>query len=103
MAKALEVLFNQEFISEYDDDDVKTSWELRSLTGMEFLKACTNGVDYEKMIELGLTGWNDFKDSSGNQIPFSVDEIRLIPTLILQDIALEIQKMSMLNEDERKN
>ena len=104
MAKAIDMIVDSEFVSEYDDDEVKTTWILRTLSGIEFLKCTSKGyVDHEMIIDLGLTGWRDFKDSNGHDIQFSQQDIIRIPPMILQDISFAIQNLATLGEDERKN
>lgn len=104
MAKAIDLVADVEFQSPRDDDDVKTTWILRSLTSFEFMR-CTTRPDemYERFVELGLIGWKDFNDCHGNPIEFSVENMDRIPPIVLQDISFEIQKLSVLTEDERKN
>lgn len=104
MAKAIELVVGKEFKSDSDKDDLQTTWVLRTLTGVEFMR-CTSGgfVDHEMIINLGLTGWKDFPDSDGKEIEFSIENIGRIPPLILQDISFEIQTMSSLGGEERKN
>lgn len=105
MAKALNIVINQEFISDQDkDEEIKTTWILRSLTGLEFLRCCSSGyVDHDMIIELGLVGWKKFLDGEGKDIEFHVNMIPKIPPLYLQDISAEIQRISIITEDERKN
>jgi len=104
MAKAIELLIGKEHQSDVDTDELKTTWILRTLTGIEFMRCTAHGfVDHEMIIELGLTGWKDFPDAEGNEIEFSSKNIGRIPPLILQDISFEIQTMSQLGEEERKN
>ena len=105
MAKALHLVTDKEFQSEKDEDDKKTTWLLRTLTGLEFLRCTSSGyVDHEMIIALGLVGWRDFPDEeSGKEIEFSVVNIGLISPLLLQDISFEIQTMSQLGAEERKN
>ena len=104
MAKAIELVVGKDFVSKNDTDDEKTTWILRTLTGIEFMRCTAHGfVDHEMIIELGLTGWKDFPDAEGNEIEFSTENTGRIPPLILQDISFEIQTMSQLGESERKN
>ena len=104
MAKAINMIVGQDFISDNDEDEVKTIWKVRTLNGFEFLECTSQGFfDHALCIHKGLTGWENFKDIAGNDIEFSDDNISLIPALILQEISLEIQIMSSLTEDERKN
>ena len=104
MAKALNILIDQPFTSDHDDDETKTTWFYRTLTALEWLEVTQTGaVNYQLILEKGLTGWKDFIDGEGNQIPFALEEINRIPPFILQDIAFKIQEDSMLSEDERKN
>lgn len=104
MAKAIDILIDQEFVSEQDDDEVKTTWLLRSLTALEFLRCTSRGyVDHDMILEYGITGWRDFKDGNGEDIPFSKVAINRIPPMILQDISFKIQEISTLSEGERKN
>ena len=104
MAKAIELVVGKEFIAEHDTDDEKTTWSLRTLTGIEFMRCTAHGfVDHEMIISLGLIGWKDFPDEAGNEIEYSSANIGRIPPLILQDISFEIQTMSQLGEKERKN
>jgi hypothetical protein len=104
MAKAIDLLVDQEFQSEYDSDDVKTTFMLKSLSGMEYLECTSKGfVDYEKIIKIGLTGWKNFPDNEGVEIPFDVENMSRIPPMILQDISFQILNISSNSEDERKN
>jgi len=104
MAKALNVLIDQEYKSDKDDDELQTTWMLRSLSGLEFLECTSRGfVDHDLILSKGLTGWNDFLDLDGNQIKFSASYIGRVPPIILQDLSFEIQKISTLTENERKN
>ena len=105
MAKALNTVINQEFISEHDDEEeVKTTWILRSLTGLEFLECCSAGfVDHEKIINYGLVGWKDFMGADGNPIEFHRADIQRIPATYLQDISFKIQTISTVSEEETKN
>lgn len=104
MAKAIDILVDQEFQSEKDTDEIKTTFMLRSLTGLEFL-SCTSGgyVDHPRILELGITGWRDFNNSDGSPIEFSRHNIGRIPALILQDLSFRIQTISSMKDDERKN
>jgi len=104
MAKAIDILLDQEFQAEQDNDEVKTTWILRTLSGLEFLSCTTGGyVDHDRFITLGLTGWKDFFSSDGEQIEFSKKDIARIPAPILQEISYKVQEISSLSEDERKN
>jgi len=104
MAKAIELLIGKEYQADADTDELKTTWILRTLTGIEFMRCTAHGyVDHEMIIGLGLTGWQDFPDSEGKEINYSVENIGRIPPLILQEISFEIQTMSQLGESERKN
>ncbi len=104
MAKAINVVIDQEYQSDKDDDELKSTWMLRSLSGLEFLECTSRGyVDHDMILQKGLTGWKDFMDGEGNQIVFTRSHIGRIPPIILQDISFEIQKISTLTENERKN
>ena len=104
MAKALDVLIDQEFVSKLDEDETPTTWMLRSLTGVEYLECFSTGkCDHNMILSRGITGWKNFPDKDGNEIEFSIGNINRIPAPILQDISFEIQGMSSLNEEERKN
>lgn len=104
MAKAIEMVRDKEFISEQDTDGSQTTWLLRTLSGLEFIRATGGGyVDHDYILTTGITGWKDFPDDSGKEVEFSVANINLIPPLILQDISFELQEMSGLGESERKN
>ena len=105
MAKALHLVTDREYISKADDDENKTTFILRSLTGLEFID-CTSGgfVDIKMILRLGLTGWRDFPDEvTGEEIEFSVENFKYVPPLLIQDISFEIQAMSQLGAEERKN
>ena len=104
MAKAIELVVGKEFKSDSDKDDLQTTWILRTLTGVEFMRCTSNGyVNHEMIINLGLTGWKDFPGVDCKEIEFSIENIGRIPPLILQDISFEIQTMSSLGGEERKN
>jgi len=104
MAKAVDLVIDKEYISENDTDEKKTTWIIRTLTGLEFMKCTAGGyVDHEMIIDLGLTGWKDFPDNEGVEIEYSIENIGRIPPLLLQDISFEIQMLSSLGESERKN
>lgn len=104
MAKAIDILIDQEFISDLDTDENKTTWMIRSLSGLEFLSCVNaNGVDHQRVLELGLTGWKDFPDVDGSEIEFSKPNIGKIPAVFLQDISFKIQEISSMSEAEAKN
>ena len=104
MAKAIELVVGKEFFSKHDTDDKKTTWILRTLSGIEFMRCTQSGfVDTEMVINLGLTGWKDFPDKGGNEIEFSVKNFKYIPAFIAQDIYSELEKISLLSGEERKN
>lgn len=104
MAKAIDLLVKKEYVSEADTDEEKTIWLLNTLSGLQFMQCTSNGfVDHEMIIRLGLSGWLNFHDFAGNEIEFSAENINRIPALILQDISFEIQGMSGLMGEERKN
>ena len=104
MAKAIDILIDQDFVSDLDTDESKTTWVLRTLSGLEFLSCITAaGVDHQKVIELGLTGWRDFNNADNSAIEFSKPNIGRISAEILQDISYEIQAMSSVSEEEAKN
>lgn len=104
MAKAIDILIDQDFISDLDTDEKKTTWVIRTLSGLEFLSCVnTTGVDHQKVIELGLTGWRDFNNADGSAIEFSKPNIGRIPAEILQDISFKIQNSSSVSEEEAKN
>lgn len=104
MAKAIEILIGKEIVSEYDTDEVKTTWIIRSLSGFEFIEATKHGyVDHEYILTHGITGWKDFKDASGNPLEFSIENIARIPPVILQELSFAIQEMASIGESERKN
>lgn len=104
MAKAIDIVGEVEYISPKDTDEEKTTWILRSLTGFEFME-CTTDYDtmYTKFVKRGLIGWKNFKDSKGEEIPFSVENMGRIMPIILQDISFKIQDISVLSEEETKN
>lgn len=104
MAKAIELVVDKEFVSKHDNDEIKTTWIIRTLTGIEFMRCTASGyVDYEMTIMLGLVGWKDFNNEDGSPIEFSKENIGRIPPLILQDISFQIQSLSSMGDDERKN
>ena len=104
MVKAVELIIGKEFISEYDDDEVKTKFLINTLKGKEFLRATMRGfVDIDYILDTGLVGWKDFYNEDGTPVEFSQENIDKVPPLILQDIAFAIQSLSTLEEDERKN
>ena len=104
MAKAIDILIDQDFVSDLDTDENKTTWIIRTLSGLEFL-SCVNaaGVDHQKVLELGLTGWKDFPDADGSEIEFSKPNIGRISAELLQDISFKIQGISSLSEEDAKN
>ncbi len=104
MSQPIELFTDQKFESKHDDDKLKTTWFLRSMTGFEFLKATSQGeIDHEYVINTCLTNWTDFFDIEGTQIPFSKENISRISPIILQDISFQIQSLSVVTEKERKN
>lgn len=104
MTTALAMLTDYDYQAEHDESDKKTTWILRSLSGLEMIECTHRGyVDHAEVLHRGLIGWKDFVDSTGKDIPFSEDKISLINALILTDISYEIQNISALTEDERKN
>lgn len=104
MTTALAILTDVEFQAKTDMSDNKTTWILRSLSGLELLECTRRGyVDHAEIIHKGLTGWKDFYDSNGVAIEFKQDNIGRINGLILQELSYEIQELSSMTEDERKN
>ena len=105
MAKALSVINDYEFVSDLDkDEEIKTKWILRSLTGREFLRCVQNGiVDHELIINYGLIGWKDFPDEDGKDIEFNLANIDRIPSEYLAEISFKLQEMAQLQDDEIKN
>lgn len=104
MAKAIEIVTGVEFQSPLDDDEVKTTWILKSLSNSDFLDCVKLGeVDHVGFVHKGLTGWKNFVTESGEEIEFCEDMISQIPPTILLDVSLKIQAISSLNENERKN
>lgn len=104
MAKAVELIVDQNYVSDFDKDETKTTWTLRALTCFEYMDATKEGfVNHGAIVGYGLTGWKDFPDENGDQIEFSVENMKYIPPLIAQDLSLAIQNIAALSEDERKN
>jgi hypothetical protein len=104
MAKAINLVNDARFESDADTDEKKTTWILRTLTGVEFIRATANGyVDHEMILNAGIVGWENFVNEDGTDIEFSIKNVGRIPPTILQDISFEIQAMSGLAEKERKN
>lgn len=104
MAKAIDIITDQVYISEIDEDEIKTEWLIRSMTAHEFMKCTSKGfVDHKMITEIGITGWTNFHDGKGNQIEFSVANIARIHPMMLQELSYKIQSISTLSGEERKN
>ena len=105
MAVANKIVADFDFISDLDDnEDVKTTWKLRGLTGIEWLDCVSTGrVDYAKVIRYGLIDWSNYVDSEGNQIEFNQVHFDQIPSGYLTDIYLQLDKATRTGVEERKN
>jgi len=105
MATAIEVISEQEFVSELDEkEDNPTRWKIKRLDGVQYIEVCRAGaVDYNLAIMYGLVGWENFNDFDGNPVKYSAANIKRIPPLYLQDIGFEIMLKSELKGDARKN
>ena len=95
MAKAVNLVTDVPYQCEADTDEVKTTWMLRSLTGGEMMDITKQGfVDHNLILELGIVGWKDFYDHTGEkEIEFSKANIQLIPGLLFQELSFKIQEL----------
>ena len=112
----------KDFISEADTGDQKTVWKLGVLDAEVFasLGEFTNNP-LKMMLEIvrfGLKGFENFKDSMGNEVKFSTisksvgpypykvvsdNILKIIPSQIINEIGAEILQNSKLGEPEAKN
>lgn len=61
------------------------------------------GTQERQALEMGLVGWDNFNDQSGNMIIFSKENLDFIPAKYRSEIAAEIRGENELTEGEEKN
>lgn len=95
--------------------DNPTTFKLRPLDGLQYMEVMHelteskgSGVRISaagKLLALkyGLADWNNFNDAQGNAIPFSPVNFKLIPPVILNELAIEIMNRSEFGEGDQKN
>lgn len=111
----------KDYVSQYDKSESKTIWKLGVLNAEIFMSL---GVDKNtlkivfEVVRFGLKGFENFKDSVGNDIKFSTisqvygmsnyqvvaeNIMKIIPPEIITELGVEILKISKLKDDEIKN
>lgn len=88
-----------------------TRFHLRPLTPPEKEKATEfNGIqfvipvrNYDMVLRMGVVDWENFIDTNGKPLKFSVHNIQLIPSSLRLELAGEILLRSQLMENEAKN
>jgi len=105
MVQAIKPVIEEEYICRSDCESASpTTFKIKALNGLEFLDAVSGyEVDYVKLIEHGLIGWDNFNDESGKPISFNKITKAQVPPLVLREIAEKIYGISELMEPERKN
>jgi len=110
MVQAINVISEFDFVCDGDKDESgnlksdATTWKLRGLNGMEWVKCVVTGsVNHEMVINYGLVGWNNFLDEKGNEMEYCIANMSRIPPDILTDIFLQINSASTIGDEERKN
>jgi len=107
MPAALPSIVKSPYVSKLEKDTPKedqTTWMLQPLNGLQRMEISSMGfTDYTAALMLGLVGWENFKDENGVEMEFTTENMKRVPALYLQDIALELIKRSDLDEEKIKN
>jgi hypothetical protein len=112
----------KDFISTSDTSEPKTIFKLGVLDAEAFASLGEFVNNPLKMmleiVRFGLKGFENFKDSNGNEVKFSAisksvssynykvvsdSVLKIIPSHIINEIGAEIMQMSKLGESEAKN
>jgi hypothetical protein len=112
----------KDFISTSDTSEPKTIFKLGVLDAEAFASLGEFVNNPLKMmleiVRFGLKGFENFKDSNGNEVKFSAisksvssynykvvsdSVLKIIPSHIINEIVAEIMQMSKLGESEAKN
>lgn len=117
-----------EYFSKFDDaenPEDRTVFLVRGLTRLEWLEVensyqsseiaidseeiktisqNTNiGTSNKLLLDFGLTGWRNFTDDSGKEVPFSNASKDMIPREVREELCSEISKLTSISTAQRKN
>ena len=61
------------------------------------------GTQERMSLEIGIVGWENFEEENGRMIPFTKDNLEMIPIEYRAELALEVRRENDPAEDEEKN
>jgi len=101
-----------QWVKPFDDDNFEYCYKplpgyifrsvLQYVVRNEDGEAVFGGDSVETMLRKGLVGWRNFPDASGNDLPFSYENVDRLPAELVDVITNRIFASSYLTEDEKK-
>ncbi len=97
------------------EEDSPAEFTLKPLNGLEYMEVIGQLINDEDLgwqitgrglriaISYGVIGWTEFNDADGKEIKFSKNNVKLLPSVILGELADKIINISEIGEAERKN
>lgn len=97
------------------DEAIQSQFKLQPLNGMQYIEIMSHGEALESgnflvnhigrqlLLKYGLVGWKNVEQVNGDPLPFSRNNIEMLPAAILAELGNEILTVSSLVEAERKN
>lgn len=91
------------------ESDRPTRVKIRPLTGLENLEVSAEigggriGDAQKIALRFGVVDWENVDDERGNPLPFSLENLKLLPVNVLSEIAIRIIRGSKMDDEKAKN